>query len=350
MRRASRLLLGTCLWALACTGDHDRLAKTDAAGSGGAGGDGGSTPGSGAATGSGGATVTSTGVGGGVEEPAGPTRLTVVDGIVDQPAVRLCFVAYPSGAGASAPWPDPAGLAFAQGAAVGDPSALVPPGTDVQLFVLGGDLTGTAGLGCDAIVGARGASWIARSLGVLPASFFTEPKSLLLVPHGCLGSHADPSAPQACGAGYDPKAPAAGLVAGFLSRLVEIGQVSLQFVHAAPAMVEVELRLRSGPTSVALTVVPSWTLGAITPFPPYTKLSAATFAVATEPTLEVATSTVSQPLDATSFAKAFAASELAPSDVENARGYAFVAVGAAPGFVAPPPFRPYTYTVVRADP
>src|SRR5690242_16122543 len=96
------------LFALGCS-DHSALAPdppTTAASSATSSGSGGS--GAGGAGGDDGA-------GGGVVEPSGPTQLTIVNGVNDYDAIRLCFVPYPDGDGSEvSPWPAGAqGLTFA---------------------------------------------------------------------------------------------------------------------------------------------------------------------------------------------------------------------------------------------
>ncbi len=90
----------------------------------------------------GGGSTSSTSGGGGGAGPTGPTRLTVVNGINDYPVARFCFLPNET------PWPAPAaGLSFAAGKAV-DIASAIPTSGDVQVWVIAGDLTKTAGLTC----------------------------------------------------------------------------------------------------------------------------------------------------------------------------------------------------------
>src|SRR5262245_43478797 len=102
-------VLAPLLALLGCSRDHSLLAAdpditsaaSAASGTGGGGGGGG---GEGGAAGGGG------GAGGAapVVEPPGPTRLTLVNGIVDYDAVRICFLPYPDSGQPAMPWPSDA--------------------------------------------------------------------------------------------------------------------------------------------------------------------------------------------------------------------------------------------------
>src|SRR5262249_13622791 len=152
--------------------------------------------GAGGAGASGDVSSSSTGGTGGVGgmEPPGPTVLTIVNGVTDYDAIRLCALGYPNGEnGDAAPWPSAAsGLAFAHGAVVDPPSDLVPSGVDVRIHVLTGELDLAAGKTCAEIVASSGGGGSGGAGGgpalqvtampVLPASVFDSGKSLLVVP------------------------------------------------------------------------------------------------------------------------------------------------------------------------
>ncbi|HEY4122092.1 MAG TPA: hypothetical protein VGM56_29700, partial [Byssovorax sp.] len=131
----------------ACSRDHGILAGTGAASTtaaaSGAGGapTGGGPPVSVSSSGGGGAATVGTGAGAG---PAGPARLTLLDAIADSDAIRVCFLPWPDGDDTAMPWPA-AGLAFGAATVVDLDGSVVPASTDVQLVVIGGDLSLSAG-------------------------------------------------------------------------------------------------------------------------------------------------------------------------------------------------------------
>ncbi len=339
------LLAALVLWILhsGCSKDHSRLAKSDdttASGSGAAGG----------AGGSGGISNTGTG---GNPEPDGPDKLTIVNGVVDWPAIRLCLLPYPSGAtGAESPWPDgDDGLPFA-GAQVVDPiSSLVPAGEDVELLALVGQLSATVGKTCQELAESLPWTVLSKSLGVLPQSAFTSDRSLLVVTTGCLGGpgHSGEQEELICGAGYSESFPNASLVAGFMSRIPAADKVPLQFAHATVAAEQVTtLRLVPGVDASQLTVISQWSLGAVAPHPPYAYLSASDLGDTS--VLQLYQAGMAEPLSESTFAEAFANSPLAPQDMSDGVGLIFVAVGAAPQAAPGPWHQDFTFTVVRSDP
>jgi len=153
--------------ASGCTRDHGVLAASGPSSpvAGGAGGEAAGGGGSSSSSSSSGGAVTS-GAGGSNEGagPVGPSRLTVLDGIVDADGVRICFLPYPGGDPAAMPWPnDPAGLPYGAASLIELPGDVIPAG-DVQMFVIGGDLALSAGKPCEEIlaeaitsIGAAGA-------------------------------------------------------------------------------------------------------------------------------------------------------------------------------------------------
>ncbi len=343
------------LWAdaslalLGCSGDHDRLAKTDStttsAGGGGAGG---------AAGGAGGAT-TSSGTGG-IVEPAGPTRLTVVNGIVDHDAIRHCFLPYPDGTGSDAlPWPGVEGLPYSRGASIDPIATVVPEEGDVELIVFGGSLAPTGGETCVDLVTSPPQGVEVRSLGVLPAATFDEPKSLLLVTTGCLGGpgHSDEALQESvCGIGYGEQTPTASLVGGFLSRIGAGGdQLPLQFVHASQGLGDAVMRLRPGVEgATASYVVTQWSHGAIAPFPPNLEYATADLIDPSQVELHVHMSGEPEPISVVPWPEAFANSLLSLDDVTDGSGLAFVAVGPNPTVAEGSWWHGFSYAVLPADP
>ena len=341
------------LWAVSgCGQEHSRLAKDDA----GTGGQATTTTSTTGTAGSAGSTAA--GGAGGDPEPDGPTVVSVVNGVVDADAVRLCFASFPSGESVD-PWPSSGGLGFARTGRIDPINPTIPAGTDVQVFVLGGDLAQTTGKTCTQALALAGASDAAPALhvsttGVLPASVFESERSLLISLYGCLGApeHTHEAADQICGAGYAPEAPNVAMAVGFLSRQTSPSHVGMQFVHASAATAPSYLKVGPGiDGAVATMAVSQWSLGAIAPYPPYWYYSRATLGTVGEATLELSTN-VSTPEHRASFADALDNSELEASDLVDELGFAFVMVGAASTMALEPGawWHELTYTVLRSDP
>ena len=319
------LALPVLVLALACGEGSSRLAVTDVASSTGA---------SGGSLGMGGAgsvqaTDASTAASGGAGpvEPLGETRVTVVNGVVDEPATRLCFLPYPAGpSGTEQVWPSADGLPFARAASL-DLTKDVPPSTDVEVRVVAGTKSAIAGKSCAALVDAPGVR--TRSVGVLPAGALSSGRSVLLVTHGCMGGagHTDPLESLVCGTGYTNDAPNAALAAGYLSRLASPDKVPMQFVHAVAAMSTGPLALAPGVENASPSVVVSeWSLGAILPYPPYLERSRVDLVDVGEATLHIGPGSPA----VVKLGEALTNGGLAESDVVDGEGLAFVALGAMP--------------------
>jgi len=337
------------LGALGCTQDHDLLGKdppatsSASAGGGGAGGESG--------TGAGGA--------GGSEpvEPPGPPKLTVVNGVNDYGAIRICFVPHPGSSGAGvAPWPaGAAGLGFAraEGVAIG---AVIPAGEGVQLHVVAGDLGATAGLDCEeilALAAGAGAPIVAAALPVLPAGVFEAERSLLVVPVGCMGGpgHSDPAQAAICGAGYTEATPTVALAAAVMSRITAPGKVGLQVMHASAAMPLVDVRIATGfDAATESQVVPELSPGAIGPFPPFASLARAELGPVAGVKLRTYPPGETTKTSEVTLGEALAQGGLEEADIADGKGVVAVAVGAAPGTAGGPFWHALTYALVKSDP
>lgn len=289
---------------------------------------------------------------GGDPEPVGPPRLTVVNGVVDHDAVRLCFVPYPSGDG-PAPWPVLPGLDFAAGREIDPIGAAVPDGTDVQLYVLGGALATTVGQSCAELISSPPASVPIASAGVLPEGALDAERSLLLVLTGCLGGpgHEDEGQASICGAGYGPDTPNVAVAAGAMSRQTAAARIGMQFTHGSAAMQQARLRVKAGIDGASSYVaVNQWTLGSILPYPPWFQFRRQDLGSVGEAGFEVYTASSSTPAHESTFAQAFAHSELGEEDLVDGEGFVFVAVGAMAGVPAGDWWHELSFTVVRADP
>ncbi len=350
------VLAVACSQTAGCSISRSHLEKTEQAASSskaGAGGAGGATHAVGSGGHGGAQTVTSTSTqsssASGPIEPTGTTKLTLVNGIVDQDAVRFCLSKYPAGPGAELPWPSAAGLPFARGGVIDIPS-VVPSGSDVEIRAVLGSGAAVNGKSCSELA-ALPAGVSVLSLGVAPASLFSEPKSLLLVAYGCTGgpTHTNGLQTLACGQGYTPTSPTAALLAGFMSRL-GANTVRMQFVDAIAALAnnnQVVAGVAPGYDAAPVqTAVQMFTVGTIGPFPPFDLLTASKLSDLTKATVEV--DLFGNPYKV-GWSDAFKNGGL-PLAAKDGEGLVFIAVGSQPGIGDGPWWHKMTFTVVKADP
>lgn len=307
-----------------------------------------------AASSASGTTSSGAGAGGAAPvEPDGPTRLTLVDGIVDAPAAAFCFAAYPSGVADRPPFPA-GGLPFGHASVVALPSTDVPSG-DVLLTVVTGDLGSIGGASCADLVAdpASHPTLSLTSMGVLPASTLAAPRSLLLGPIGCLGGpgHEDPNGEAICGKGYTKDDPTVTLLVAPLSRITLPTRVAFQGVNATTAMKKADFYLRpSFDGSMDRGVVSALSSGGVGPFPPYTGLGAADLGSVGGADVGVAPTPSGTPAVRAKLADAYAAAGLSSADVLNGRGFAIVAVGPTPGLAKGTWWNDPAFVAVAVDP
>lgn len=366
MRKVARF--GTS-WALAaagalaalagCSSNHDDLAAREPGaatdgGAGGAKGDGAADAASDAgddapdgAPGDGGD--------GGTGEPAGTSALTLVHGLADAPAMRVCLVPMVDGGavpGASPPLPDTIDGLAAGARFTLDAASL--PGVDlaaeaVQPVVLTGDLAAASGRGCAELLAPAGApaGLVATALPVLPAGTLTGGRPYLLVPVGCVGAdHAGATA--ACGASY-AGAPNASLVVVAASRKTGAG-VALQVLHAVAATQALDVGVAPADALAPFTLAPSLAPGALGPKP---AASAALDAFGT--TLDGAAFTASAPGNPSPLASvpvedAIAAAGADPAGFRNGTAWTVVLVGSTPGAAVDPPLQPFRALAIPVPP
>lgn len=332
---------------LGCSGDHDRLAKEDTTSAGGFGGTGGDDD----------PTTTSssggTGGAGGIVEPPGPTTLTVVNGVVDRDTVRFCFEAYPAANPGTLPWPGVEGLPYARGTAVDTFDTTIPQDDDVEVIVVSGDLGATGGESCETLVSAPPVGVDVFSVGILPASVFDEEKSLLLVAAGCHGGpgHTHEMEESVCGLGYSETRPNPTIVAGFMSRLGDFDKVAMQFAQASAGLQPSAVKVRPGDVAaVSQMATPSWSFGAIAPFPPFDAYSRAMLLDIAQAQIQLLPANGPDPFETASFTEAFGNSNLSLDDVQDGVGLTFVGVGAAPAMGTGAWWNAFTFAVVDSDP
>ncbi len=327
---------------------------SSSAGSGGTGGGASSTAASSSsASGSGG--------GGGIDAgPTGPTRLTIVNGLVDYPAARLCFLPDDT------PWPAAAtGLAYGAASVVDPIAPTVPAGSDVTVWLVTGDLTQAAGKTCTQILAlpppsgdagapdAGSAGVLSLQLAVIPQAVLSAQKSLLLVVTGCAGGpgHDDSSGGLACGMGYSPTSPTAGVLLGAMSRITDPGHVSLQVAAGSAGTPLGDVRVTPGLTTPTDAVIaPLISFGAIAPAPPFQGLSLNEFGDVGTAALKTFPQNSGTATSQIALGDVFAASAVKQADFLDGGGFVLVARGAHPALGGSTLFQKYGYTLVKADP
>ncbi len=311
----------------ACTTNHDALARQPKAGTAG----GGSGGGSGFGMGGFGNTGNQTSQGGRRnpdEEPPGPNVLTVVNGVIDAPSVRLCFARVDENGEAAelvgTPLPT---LGYAASTVLTEIDGLSLVDDVIQPWVIAGDLARIEELDCEAAVAlalaeeaavtpvieanatggasaggaagdgaagenaAAGAASMppldipalrARSLAALPAGTVNIDRSILMVLTGCMGGAAyrDRIHASACGAGYSPDSPTLQPIIVKLSRDVRFDKVGLQAVHASLPSGSLDIRASGSRGAVSLVFASSVSYGSIEPRPADTRFTPVELGVA----------------------------------------------------------------------
>ncbi|HYQ17624.1 MAG TPA: hypothetical protein VEQ58_17745, partial [Polyangiaceae bacterium] len=226
-----------------------------------------------------------------VEAP-GDNVLTIVNGIVDAPSVRLCFASVGDDGETSElrgePLPE---LAYVASTVLTELDGFSFASDVLQPWVIAGDLSLVEKLDCRAAVdlavseeakvtpaedGEGGAApstplekptLRARALSALPAGTVDIGRSILMVLTGCIGgaAYGDAVDIEACGDDYTPATPTAQPIVVKLSREHNALTVGLQAVHASLPTLAVDVRESDGETSLVFASLIE--LGAIEPRP-----------------------------------------------------------------------------------
>lgn len=338
------------LLALACEGNHDALAL-EPDGGGGTAGAGGSEGGGGASA-EGGSSDGGTGVGGGPIEPEGSLQITVANGVADQAATMLCFVPYPGSGQSVQPWPD-GGLPFGRAQTVADATDLAPPGIDIHVHVIAGDLGAASGSSCEALITSPPPGVSVAPLALVPSAVFEADKSLLLVPAGCMGGdgHEDAQQEQACGVGYSVDAPNPTLVAVSMSRISSPDRVGFQVVQASTAANVFDVYVTPGiPSATNALLAPLLTFGAILPYPPFQGYTAADLGAVGDVELVTFPENDATPTTEIALGDVLTDSGLSTEDVAGGQGHVLVAVGAAPGAPSGSWWHDFRYVLIPVQP
>lgn len=280
------------------------------------------------------------------QEPPGPFVLTVVNGMPDTPAIRLCFVPLVEGEERVANavlWPAE-GLGFGRAKVTASLGAIDWATTALRPYVLAGDaLSGVTG--CAEALEEEGEDLVATPLPVLPAAGFTEGRSVLLVTTGCalgpVGMCHD--APFAEGG--------AGLVAVPMARKPFGPGIGVQVVHAFASTTSVAIDIAPSMDLAPFTVTNSVTPGGIAPHPYAFAHEVSRFGpIPRDATVVVRTVNSTAELARFSFGSALAHGGIEPTAFVEGKNYVLVAVGPAPNLDRPAGWEPFTFVVVEGDP
>jgi hypothetical protein len=222
------------------------------------------------------------------------------------------------------------------------------------MYVIAGNLGKTAGKGCVEITdGGLDPDVLVVPLAVIPHSALEAPRSLLLVPNGCLGGpgHEDELDKTVCGEAYSIDTPTPGLLAGGMSRIVEPKVLSLQAAHASVAMPEIDIRVLPGVQGGAAgNVAPGLTLGAIGKIPPFRQFSRAALGPIGATNILTVPPGFANPNSTLPLQAALARGGIPEADFKDGFSFTMVGVGSPPSIEAGAFWHALTWTVVRADP
>lgn len=348
MRLLSFALGSACLFFVACSGNHDQLAlrpqgSQDAGGSNDgldAGGEDAPLDEADAADPADAAT-----------DPPRPFVLTVVNGMPDAPAIRLCFVPIVEGeerVEEAALFPaDAGGLAFGASRATSGLGAIDLAASALRPHVLAGDALAEVTSCADALT-APGDGLVVTPLPVLPAAGFTEGRSVLLVTTGC-ALH-DTEAEASCG-----DAPfsdgGAGMVVVPLARKALGDGIGLQAVHAFASSASVTVEIAPSFELPAFAVAHSITPGAIAPHPPSFAHEGSRFGpVPRDASVVVRDSSSSSEIATLPFASALTNGGIESTAFVAGKSYALVLIGPAPSAQRPSGWSALSVVLVEGEP
>lgn len=289
------LASGVAAAVSACTTNHDSLAKQPKAGN----SAGGSAGGGNASGGSG--NTGNVAQGGRTNpdvEPAGDDVLTIVNGVVDAPRVRLCF-AHVGDDGltaefAGSPLPE---LPYAASSVHSELEGFSFERDVIEPWVLAGELSLIDGLDCQQAVelaqdeeaqvtpdaaGGSGPLELetprlrARALATLPAGTVNTGRSILMVLSGCIGgaAYSDGLETAVCGDDYTPTTPTLQPLVVKLSRALAFDKVGLQAMQGSISTGTVDMRAAGDRDAVTLVFASSVAYGVLEPRPADTRYSA----------------------------------------------------------------------------
>ncbi|MBI5536388.1 MAG: hypothetical protein HY898_26945 [Deltaproteobacteria bacterium] len=289
-------------------------------------------------------------------QPDGPSRLTIVNGLADAGAIRICFHAGTGGALSALPVPpspeDATGLVFAHAHVFEAlPGGVDVATQDVRPVVYAGDMSALGGKSCDAL-SPLPTGVVEAKLQVVPAGSLNVGRSVLLVVAGCAGGigHEGTGAEQACGKGYAADKPNATLLVATMTRAPDPDRIGLQAFGGSVAAQSLSLRYTTS-EQLATELAQDVVAGEIAPKPPTTTLTLQTLGFKpAEGKLDVIEKQQTAVAASTTLAEALGRGGLSMGDFVNGRNYTLVWVGAREGTGPGAWWLPFTMTLVRSDP
>lgn len=290
------------------------------------------------------------------EEPL-PFALTLVNGMPDAPAIRLCFVPVVEGVEEPLSLPplpdDDSGLGFGRRLALASLPGISFGSTALRPYVISGDLSRAKGVTCAKLLATQIEGVHLTALPILPAVTFSEGRSALLVTTGCVGGdegHIAEGQSLVCGADYAPDSPTASLVVVPLSRSAPDSHLGLQAAHAFTFSRPVTFEIIPAEGFASVTVTPSAQPGTISPKLPLLYDEPTFTAMASQAIAEVREVEGSSPLGRVSLGEAIGSGGLAPSEIRAGRNYTLVAVGPSPQVEKGPWWEGFTMLLIENDP
>lgn len=288
-------------------------------------------------------------------EPPGPLVLTMVNGMPDAPAIRLCFVPVEDGVEAplaASPLPNkPEGLAYGASMVLTALEGVELSEASLRPYVLSGALPEDEAT-CAELLAAEREGLVVSPLPVLPAGTFAEGRSALLVTKGCAGGpeKSAPGQDLVCGAGYSPDSPTAGMVLVAMSRSSPGEGIGLQAVHAFATSSALGIEISPGSGLASLVVTPSLAEGTIAP-----KSAPASYAQSSFGTLPKEASIVvkdaqNSELGRISLGVALDHGGMKAADFTQGRTFTLVGIGPQPTIGEGPWWKAFTFVAVENSP
>ncbi|HEX9296749.1 MAG TPA: hypothetical protein VF881_12980 [Polyangiaceae bacterium] len=316
-------------------------------------------------------------------EPPGPWMLTLLNGVVDQDAVRFCFARVTDGGEEApdlAPMPKAPGLPFGAKMVLPALTGVDFATMDVHPYLVLGASEAPADFTCrtilarrqngeDADVGAAGP--VAVSLPLLPAGTLADARSYLAVATGCAlewpevdagttdAGAADATVDATLDAGPDradvcgrAASAQAGLLLVRLSRTNFSYQLGFQVVHASAATPAASLALDNGATNLTLFFADDLNLGQIDPRnqPGLVERSIFGPSLGTARVRIHAANSNAFPSIERSLSAVLLQSQLQESSLLDGHNYSFVMLGAGAGKAVGDPFQPFRTVLVENAP
>lgn len=289
------------------------------------------------------------------EEPPGPLVLTIVNGMPDSPAIRLCFVPVVNGVEAPLAEPplpkEPEGLAYGASLVLTALEGVELSETSLRPYVLSGALDGEA-TSCAELLAADREGLVVSPLPVLPVGTFAEGRSALLVTTGCAGfaDHVAPGQGLVCGEGYSPETPTAGMVLVAMSRSSPGEGIGLQAVHAFATSSALSIEISPGSGLAPLVVAPSLAEGTIAPKSAPASFAPSSFGALPREASIVVKDAQHSELGRISLEVALGNGGMKAADFAKGRSFTLVGLGPQPTLADGPWWKAFTFVAVENSP